>query len=354
MLQTGFSKTVCSSNRYFDDERGSEEAMKQRLGQNICDIMPRSSIDSRPLPSPLVGPLADNRRLIEMLKNILNLPARDVQNLLRQEELSLGSRQRYEASRLGLKTGEWTPELVDFYHHTTMGVIGNPVWNRRAAKVRMREWIGKYLETATRHPLDILTVGDGSGFDSLYLAKCGHRVTYSETSASSRAFAEQMFADEHESIKVIDTLDNEPEQSFDVVVCLDVLEHIPSPPAFVGTLVGLMRPGGALIVHAPFFFVGPLNPTHLHSNRTYSGDIDRLYRRNGLRVASGRPWWDPIVLTKSGNCITHTSRLTAGILSITGRLLAVGRWWNWPHCQVATRLMQQHEPRWLAGLQDQF
>lgn len=306
----------------------------------------------RPLPAPLVGPLTDNARLVSMIAEILSLPPRDVQILLRNEELALGAQQRQDASNLGLRPGEWTPELVEFYRQTKMGLIGNPVWNRRAAKVRMREWIGKYLAQAHRHPLDVVTIGDGSGFDSLYLAQCGHRVTYSETSSSARAFAERMFAEEGVCIRVSDDIDSEAVQSYDVVFCLDVLEHVPSPPALVETLVRLLRPGGALIVHAPFFFIGPLNPTHLSANRTYSGDLRRLYRRNGLRLVEGRPWWDPIVLTKSGTAIVRESRFKTALLSATGLLLTLGRWWNWPHCQVAKRLMQQHEPRWLAGLED--
>lgn len=319
--------------------------MRHRAGQT-------STGAAHALPSPFVGPLADNSRLISMICEILDLPAHDVRTLLRTEELSLGAQQRSDADRLGLRPGQWTPELVEFYRDTRMGLVGNPVWNRRTAKIRMREWIGRYLSKAHRPSLDILTVGDGSGFDSLYLSQCGHRVTYSETSSSARDFAQRMFADEDASIRVVDDFANEPDDSQDVIVCLDVLEHVPDPPAFVEALVRRLRPGGALIVHAPFFFVGPLNPTHLETNRTYSGDLGRLYEKNGLRLVEGRPWWDPIVLTKSGTAIVRESRLKAALLSFTGLLLALARWWNWPHCLVAARLMQQHEPRWLRGLEE--
>lgn len=315
-------------------------------------LQPPPADTPQPLPPPLVGPLTSNSRLISMISEILGLPARDVRTLLRTEELSLGTQQRSDVVRLGLRPGEWTPELVEFYRDTRMGLVGNPVWNRRKAKIRMREWIGKYLAKARRHSLDILTVGDGSGFDSLYLAQCGHRVTYSETSSSARGFAQRMFADEDARIRIIEDFANEPDQSHDVIVCLDVLEHVPDPPAFVESLVRRLRSGGALIVHAPFFFIGPLNPTHLKANRTYSGDLDRLYGKNGLRLVDGRPWWDPIVLVKSGDTIMHKSHFMTAALSFSGLLLAVARWWKWPHCLVAARLMQEHEPRWLMGLEE--
>ena len=92
-----------------------------------------------------------------MICEILDLPAHDVRNLLRAEELSLGAQQRSDADRLGLRPGLWTPALVEFYRDTRMGLVGNPVWNRRSAKIRMREWIGRHLSKAHRPSLDILT-----------------------------------------------------------------------------------------------------------------------------------------------------------------------------------------------------
>lgn len=323
---------------------------QQSFASTSVGAIPSAAI-SFELPSALVAPLTDNQHLIEMISDVLQLPRDEVGRLLYEEEMSLGAYQRRDADRWGIEPGVWNAKLIEFYKNTNMGIFGNPVWNRRAEKLELRGWIGRYLRKISQAPLDVLTVGDGSGFDSLYLALCGHRVTYSEESHASIAFARRMFTESNVPVRITDDLAKESQESFDVVVCLDVLEHVPDPPAFVKQLTGYLRPGGRLIVHAPFFFVGYLNPTHLSSNRKYSGDLNALYSSNGLRLVDGRFWWDPIVLAKPGPhpVCDRTSRIT--LLKISGLVLALARWWNWPHCRVATRAMQKREPRWLKGLE---
>ena len=44
----------------------------------------------------------------------------------------------------------------------------------------------------------------------------------------------------------------EPDASFDVVMCIEVLEHLPSPVEALRELSRLLRPNGLLIVTAPF------------------------------------------------------------------------------------------------------
>jgi ubiquinone/menaquinone biosynthesis C-methylase UbiE len=57
----------------------------------------------------------------------------------------------------------------------------------------------------------------------------------------------------------------EPDSSFDAIVCTEVLEHLPDPIAAVGEFARLLRPGGYLLLTAPFCSLTHLYPHHYSS-----------------------------------------------------------------------------------------
>jgi ubiquinone/menaquinone biosynthesis C-methylase UbiE len=54
----------------------------------------------------------------------------------------------------------------------------------------------------------------------------------------------------------------EPDASFDAILCVEVLEHVPDPVAAVHELARLVRPGGVLILTAPFCSLTHFAPFH--------------------------------------------------------------------------------------------
>jgi SAM-dependent methyltransferase len=139
-------------------------------------------------------------------------------------------------------------------------------------------------------------------------------------------------------------------ESFDAVVCLDVLEHVPDPPAFVRMIAGCLREGGRLIVHAPFYMIHPAYPTHLKANRRYSGRVS-LYTGAGLRLVDGRAFWNPLVFEKSRNVENSKRRNVAGIrrskrvvMAMAGAYYALGRWTALPFYPV--HVLRWAQSRW--------
>ena len=231
------------------------------------------------LPSPLVYPLNDNQRLVELVSEVMEKPVSWTRDLLYQEELNLGQYHRNEFLESGIEPFVWSERLEQYYRTTDSAITGQPAWNRRPEKLQIRQWIGNYLKQTICGAQNILMIGDGAGFDSLYLSQCGHMVTYSEEGELNIRLARKIFALNQAPIKIAVKLDSLAPESFDVVVCLDVLEHVADPLQLVSIIARFLRPGGRLIVHSPFFFVSPLNPTHLRSNIKYSGSLSRLYGR---------------------------------------------------------------------------
>ncbi len=54
----------------------------------------------------------------------------------------------------------------------------------------------------------------------------------------------------------------EPDGSFDAVMCLEVLEHVPDPASALKELARLLHPGGFLIITAPFCSLTHFAPYH--------------------------------------------------------------------------------------------
>ena len=298
-----------------------------------------------PVPDPLVAPLADDQSLIALIARITGKPTATVAQRLAREQKDIGSSVRDEMHARGIPPYIWSDRLIEFYSRTDAFLYESLVWNRTAEKNRTRKWIAEYLHSAMGRPVRVLIYGDGLGFDSLYLAQAGHEVSYFEVSNDCAQFARSIFESAGADIRMLDSPESVPVGEFDVVVCLDVLEHVPDPPAIVGQLAAALRPGGRLIIHAPFYYVARSVVTHLRANMTYSGDLARLYKPHGLRLIDGRFFWNPIVLEKTGGREACTMGLWRRlVLLVGGLMLAVGRYWAWLHIWIARELARGDRP----------
>ncbi|MEL6298517.1 MAG: bifunctional 2-polyprenyl-6-hydroxyphenol methylase/3-demethylubiquinol 3-O-methyltransferase UbiG [Pseudomonadota bacterium] len=94
-------------------------------------------------------------------------------------------------------------------------------------------------------------VGCGGGLASEPLARLGAAVTGIDPGAENIAIAETHARQSGLEIAyratTAETLAAAGEQ-FDVVLCLEVLEHVEDPAAFVGVLAKLVKPGGAMVL----------------------------------------------------------------------------------------------------------
>ncbi len=289
------------------------------------------------LPDPFLPPLADDAFLVDVLADLTHQDKADVQRRFEREQQDPGVTVREALADWHLQPYVWHDSLADFYHQTDAFLFETLIWNRNPVKNQMRQWIGEFLLRDTPGPARVLTFGDGLGIDSHYLAQAGHAVDSFEVSEKCIRFAETFGKRMGTSITVIEHQGRIVPNSYDVVVCLDVLEHVPDPKGMVQQLAGYLKPGGRLIVHAPFWFIHPAVVTHLASNRAYSGDSRRLYRPAGLRAIDGQFFWSPIVLEKIAGASRRTPVSLGKRLSLTlgGLLLSVARVWNWPHLVIA-------------------
>ena len=101
----------------------------------------------------------------------------------------------------------------------------------------------------------------------------------------------------------------EPDDSFDVVMCTEVFEHLPEPVLAIKEFNRLLKTGGILILTAPFCSLTHFAPYHYYSgyNRYF---YEKLLTGNGFKI---------VELVSNGNFFEYIAQEIRRIQSIAMR-----------------------------------
>jgi SAM-dependent methyltransferase len=314
-----------------------------------CPVPP-SAPAGRALPPMQI----EIERLARRIAAVTEVEVAEALRRLRHEHEDVGSNVREDLARRRIVPHVWSDALAHFYETTDAFFYELVVWNRSTEKTRQREWILDRFRRRFPHVRTVLMYGDGLGFDGVFLRRAGYTVTCFEVSPLYREFAEHVFADAGVSVEWIDREELLQGRTFDAIVCLDVLEHVPDPPQLTARLVDLLAPEGMLVVHAPFWHVTADSQTHLRTNRRYSGDICHLYSSVGLVPVDAHWMWNPIVLARA-QAARHTRDWLGSSRVMVGRLiLLLARWIPLPFDMVGRWMLQRDAIRCFADRGNSF
>lgn len=107
------------------------------------------------------------------------------------------------------------------------------------------DWIDSHASIAGKSVLDI---GCGGGILSESMAVRGGKVTGIDLSSKALAVARLHLMESGNSVEYLDVsaeqLATQSPASFDVVSCMEMLEHVPNPASTIAACAALVKPGG--------------------------------------------------------------------------------------------------------------
>lgn len=174
------------------------------------------------------------------------------------------------------------------------------------------------MQYAVRRPLlDWLSAQTWQGLEVLDVG-CGDRPYGELLAATAKVVGFDVpgnpHADLHGSIEALPVED----ESFDVVLCLQVLEHVPDPAAAVRELRRVVRPGGRVLASTHGVYPFHPNPDDLW-RWTHSG-LERLFRDNGN--------WSSISVSAGAGTAATVAMLVAHLVDLLckrARVRALGQ-----------------------------
>jgi len=98
--------------------------------------------------------------------------------------------------------------------------------------------------------LKIADIGCGGGLVSEGMARLGAKVTGIDMGEAAISVAKLHLLESQQDVEYIQTtaeeLANEREGQYDVVTCLEMLEHVPEPASVIAACAKLVKPGGTV------------------------------------------------------------------------------------------------------------
>lgn len=195
----------------------------------------------------------------------------------------------------------------------TLYTSKNPT--RRWLHVSRRAWITAALRRLARPGThEVIEVGPGSGVYLPVLAGLAEHVVATDVES---AYLDRLdpIVEEHPNVElVLDDITRSglASDTFDLVLCTEVIEHIPDSPAALGEMHRLLKPGGALVLSTPQRY----SPLEVTAKIAFLPGVIELVRR---------VYAEPVLETGHVNLMTRRTlerQLTAAGFVVEERHLA--------------------------------
>jgi len=176
-------------------------------------------------------------------------------------------------------------EILSFYKMPfPYNVFSLAYWHMSRGQIKFRKEIVKHSFG------DVLDYGGGIGDLSVKMAKKDLNITYAEVSGKNMEFARNLFRKRGYEIKVIDVEKEQEkiwERTYDTIICIDVIEHIPHPEGALEEMARHLKNNGRLIITA-LECSGPKDDAPMHLKIDF--DAPKLLNSFGIFKSEMYDW----------------------------------------------------------------
>ena len=155
---------------------------------------------------------------------------------------------------------------------------------------RVREYIFSQIESDSGRVLD---VGCGRAWVAQHLCPKNYEVVSMDISLENTSGALKTYPFENHAAVVADVFSLPfNENTFDVIIASEIIEHVVDPQAFVANLIRVLKPGGQLIVTTPYkekikyslcVHCNKLTPLHAHIHSFDEKILTSLYSGDDIQ-----------------------------------------------------------------------
>lgn len=228
--------------------------------------------------------------VVQEITELTGMSEEYVKDMVWKEALDKGSVVSKEAKKWFVHPHIYDENMEKFYVESDAFIFELMVESCREGKQivveRIKERIENYIKMKCSEKINILLFGDGVGSDTISLYQTfqdkAEIFYYDIPGSKTYEFAVKRFKKRDMKINFLTDYYNIHNKFFDVVICLEVLEHLPDPLALIKKFNEVLKDGGICLITESFEAVLPEFPTHLKKNLKYAYQTPFLFLKNNL------------------------------------------------------------------------
>lgn len=229
--------------------------------------------------------------LVSEIVEFSNLKRSAVKKMVWNEVFNPGINVKQEALDFEIDFHIYNEKMENFYKNAYGFIIETSVESLREGKRNVLKTIKRRIshfinKNEYKHGINILMMGDGVGEDTKFLYKYLSDMVnffyFDVPGSKTYDFAQMNFKKYEVDVELINKYEDIPYEFFDVIVCLEVLEHLPDPESSIEGFKNFLKYNGIVLVTESFGNVASNFPTHLKYNNRYNGKTPFMFFKHGL------------------------------------------------------------------------